>query len=175
MNTFETQVDFQNRRAIIPEGDDVRITLTTVQDLAAVVVKAVEYEGEWPINGSVQGCEISMLELVRLGEEVRGESFRSLRSLLLTSQRIGGSFTVEKLRIDDLKAGLVKTTWLPKVDHPAIPAEQANAFAESFLAGITLGIAAGALKVSDEWNRLLPDLKFTQPRQLLTEAWKAKP
>jgi hypothetical protein len=94
---------------------------------------------------------------------------------LLTSYRIGGPFTVERLRIDDLKAGLMKIPWLPIVDHPAIPAEQANALAEMFLAGFTLAISAGELNVSDEWNRLLPNVEFTQPQQFLTEAWKRKP
>ena len=69
----------------------------------------------------------------------------------------------------------MKTTWLPIVDHPAIPAEQASELAETFLAGFTLAISAGELNASDEWNRLLPDLEFTQPREFLTEAWKGKP
>lgn len=74
MSTFETQIDFQNRRAIIPDvGDDVKISLTTVQDLAAVVVKAIEFEGEWPVVGGVKGCEMSFSDLIYLGEEIRGE------------------------------------------------------------------------------------------------------
>lgn len=87
----------------------------------------------------------------------------------------GSSFAVEKLKIDDLKVGVVKSTWLPKVDHPAIAADQAAGFAEMFLAGFTLGISAGALNVPDEWNRLLPDHRFQQPRQFLLGAWKGNP
>lgn len=74
MSTFEFQFDFQNRRAIVPDvSNEIKITLTTVQDLAAVVVQAVEYEGEWPVSGGVKGCEVSFEELIRLGEEIRGE------------------------------------------------------------------------------------------------------
>lgn len=58
----------------MPEGcDDVKITLTTAQDLANVVVKAIEYEGEWPVNGGIKGCDLTIAELIRLGEAVRGK------------------------------------------------------------------------------------------------------
>jgi hypothetical protein len=43
------------------------------------------------------------------------------------------------------------------------------------MSGILLGISAGALDVSDEWNRLLPDYKLTQAEDFLTEAWRGKP
>ena len=74
VTTFEMQFDFQNRRAIIGDGgDNDRTTLTSVQDLAAVVARAVEYEGTWPVVGGIRGCEISISELLRLGEEIRGK------------------------------------------------------------------------------------------------------
>lgn len=88
---------------------------------------------------------------------------------------VGRPFNVEQPGIEDLKGGLMKTTWLPVVDHPAIPPEQAKAFAEMFLAGFSLGMSAGALNTSDEWNKLLPDFQFTQPRPFLTDMWKDKP
>lgn len=93
----------------------------------------------------------------------------------LTLDGIDTPFTVEKLDIEDLKAGTVQSTWLPKVSHAAIPADQAEALAENLLAGMTLGISAGALNVSDEWNTLFPEYKFIQPRELLSEAWKGRP
>lgn len=64
---------------------------------------------------------------------------------------------------------------MPKVDHAAIPPDQADALAGMLLAGFTLGISVGALNVSDEWNQLLPDYKFVQPRRFLSEAWQDKP
>ena len=73
VKTFATPFDFENRRMIVPKGcESVRISLTTVQDLAAIVVKAVEYEGIWPVIGGVKGCSLTLGELVKLGEEVRG-------------------------------------------------------------------------------------------------------
>jgi hypothetical protein len=66
-------IDFNKRRALtLDGGDDDRITLTTVQDLANVVALAVEYEGEWPVVGGIKGTEISIGELLTLGEKVRG-------------------------------------------------------------------------------------------------------
>lgn len=54
-------------------GDDDRITLTSAQDLAAVVARAVEYEAAWPVVGGIRGCEMTVAELLRLGEEIRGK------------------------------------------------------------------------------------------------------
>lgn len=67
--------DFENRRAIMREGgDDDTIVLTTVQDLAGVVARAIDYEGEWPVVGGVRGSRISIKELIALAEEIRGQS-----------------------------------------------------------------------------------------------------
>lgn len=38
---------------------------------------------------------------------------------------------------------------------------------------LLLGYKDGAFQVSDEWNKLLPDFKFTQPEEFLTKAWAA--
>lgn len=164
----------------MPDGcDHVKITLTAVQDLANIVVKAVEYEDEWPVIGGIKGCELSIAQIIRLAEDIRGKCFvsyfPSVLSLSLTFDEIGGPVIVEKLKVDDLKAGIVKSTWLPKVIHAAIPPEQADALAGTLLAGMTLGISVGALNVSDEWNRLLPDYKFIQTHQFLSKAWQGKP
>jgi hypothetical protein len=48
------------------------ITLTTVQDFAAVVARAIEYEGEWPVVSGIRGTTLSVGELVALGEKMRG-------------------------------------------------------------------------------------------------------
>lgn len=87
----------------------------------------------------------------------------------------GGSFSVDKVKGEDLKAGVVKSTWLPKVDHPAIPAEQMDALAASFVSGVILAMSVGAFSVSDEWNRLLPDYEMTRAEAFLAEAWRDKP
>ena len=94
---------------------------------------------------------------------------------MLTPDQLGKSFHVEKLQADDLKAGVVKCSWLPTVDHPGIPREQAEALAPQLVASMLLSISTGALNVTDEWNRLLPDYQFTQAAEFLAEAWRDKP
>jgi hypothetical protein len=94
---------------------------------------------------------------------------------VLTSHEPGEPFHIDKLKADDLKAGVAKFSWLPTVDHPGIPREQAKALAPMLVSGMLLGISAGALEVTDEWNRLLPDYQFTQAADFLAEAWRGKP
>ncbi|CAN9099166.1 unnamed protein product [Alternaria alternata] len=70
---LETQWDFAKRRAILREGsDNDYVTLTTADDLSNVVVRAVDYPGEWPLVGGIRGSRISIKELIALGEEIRG-------------------------------------------------------------------------------------------------------
>ncbi|KAJ4160246.1 hypothetical protein NW754_003371 [Fusarium falciforme] len=105
VDLFEVPINFHQRRAIVVEGgeDDV-ITVTTAQDLAKVVALAVEYEGEWPLVGGIQGANITVSELIKLGEKIRGAPFK-----------------VEKLNTEDLKAGVIKSSWMPIVTHPDVP------------------------------------------------------
>jgi hypothetical protein len=70
---------------------------------------------------------------------------------------------------------VVKSSWYPRPDHPSFTPEQAEALAERLTAGIVLGISVGAASVSDEWNQLLPDYKFTKAEDFLAEAWRGKP
>jgi hypothetical protein len=68
--------DFYHRRAILLEdSENDRISLTTSQDLANVVARAIEFEGEWPVVGGIRGSELSVKEIIALGEKVRGKSF----------------------------------------------------------------------------------------------------
>lgn len=70
---MEIPFDFNKRRALILDGgEDDRITLTTVQDLANVVAKAIDYEGEWPVIGGIRGTDMSVGQLIALGEKIRG-------------------------------------------------------------------------------------------------------
>ncbi|KAK4652204.1 hypothetical protein QC762_609060 [Podospora pseudocomata] len=159
IHPFQTQIDFHARRAIILEdSEDARITWTTAKDLANVVAKAVEHEGEWPVVGGIRGDEVTIGEIIALGEKIRGDPF-----------------IVEKLKAEDIKAGIVKSSWLPVVDHPSLSPAAVEAMAKGFLSGMLLGISAGVLKVSNEWNRLLPDYEFTRAEEFLTEVWESKP
>lgn len=87
---------------------------------------------------------------------------------------LGSAFAVERLKVEDLKEGMVNSSWRPKPDHPAISREHIDALSGMLLAGFSLGISVGALNVSDEWNRIFPDYKFVQPKEFLSEAWSGK-
>ena len=69
----EMPIDFQYCRAIVLDDGNDRFTLTTVQDLGAVVAAAIEFDGAWPEVGGIRGGQITMAELVELGEKIRGE------------------------------------------------------------------------------------------------------
>lgn len=177
--TIGTPFDFANRRMILVDGDDkARLTWTAVQDLAGVVARAVDYEGEWPVVGGIQGANISVGQLITLGEKVRGEFIISQAmpyKLYVDYFSLGGlSFTIERVKAQDLEAGTWETSWTPTVDHASIPPEQAAVASKYMTSRIILAADAGSYLVSDEWNRLLPDFKFTAIEEFLAEAWKGK-
>ena len=74
LEPLNTMIDFQNRRAIVVDGYDAIMTYTTVQDLAAVVARAVELDGEWPVIGGISGNRVSISQILQAGERIRGKS-----------------------------------------------------------------------------------------------------
>ncbi|OKL62331.1 hypothetical protein UA08_02283 [Talaromyces atroroseus] len=51
------------------------MTLTTVEDLAAVVSRAVDYEGSWPTTGGIRGNRVTFSQILEIGRRIRGRSF----------------------------------------------------------------------------------------------------
>ncbi|KAM0474226.1 hypothetical protein ACHAP7_007913 [Fusarium lateritium] len=153
---FETPINFNDCRGLLVDDGETIISLVTAQDAAQVTALAVEYEGEWPIISGVKGADITMNELVALGEKIRGKPFK-----------------VENLKSEDLEANVIKASYLPMPDHPSIPIEVRKSYAATIIRGLLLGFKDGAMQVSDEWNKLLPDFVFTQPEEFLTKAWAA--
>jgi hypothetical protein len=70
---FQNQIDFNNRRAIVLEGENSRISVITIQDFCNIVAKAVDYEGEWPTVGGIRGDELTIPQLITIGERVRSK------------------------------------------------------------------------------------------------------
>jgi hypothetical protein len=68
----ELWFDFLNRRAITLKNVDDAFSGTTLNDLVNVVVRAVDYEGEWPVIGGIRGETVSASELLEIGKKVRG-------------------------------------------------------------------------------------------------------
>jgi hypothetical protein len=76
VHAMQTPIDFGNCRALVVEGsDDARVSLITSDDLAELVARAIEYEGEWPVVGGIKADELTLRQIIDLGEKVRGTSF----------------------------------------------------------------------------------------------------
>ncbi|TVY54994.1 hypothetical protein LSUE1_G009116 [Lachnellula suecica] len=158
IENFEFVFDLKSRRAIVLDGYDSVITLTTYGDLANIVLRAVEYEGKWPVNGGVQGTTIATSKFLEIAARVRGKPFE-----------------IQALKEEDLRADIIKSSWIPRLEIPGLPDEQVDAFSKMVLKGWLLSGLHESWRVSDEWNRLLPDYKFTDAEEFLTKAWAGKP
>ena len=44
-----------------------------MKDLTYVVARDIDFEGEWPVVGGITGTDISIRQLLALGEKVCGE------------------------------------------------------------------------------------------------------
>lgn len=173
-------IDFENRQAILVENGDQPVTFTLVQDLAAIVAEALDYPGEWPAVGGVEGWQTTSADLVKLGEKIRGPylSLSPFPGLLLVETTeltgAGGTFTIHSVSRAGLEAGGLQTSWVPLMEHPAIPKGREVEFSRMATGEAMKGIPRGAWAVSDEWNKLLPGFKFTDPERFLRESWEGK-
>jgi hypothetical protein len=75
---FEVPINFNDCRALLVDDGEAVLSLVTAQDAAKVTALAVEYEGEWPIVSGIKGADITLNDLVALGEKVRGIVYRNL-------------------------------------------------------------------------------------------------
>ncbi|KFY70222.1 hypothetical protein V499_09346 [Pseudogymnoascus sp. VKM F-103] len=155
---LNTMFDFEKQRAIVVEGHDFVMTFTTVQDLATVVTEAVDYVGEWPVIGGVSGNRVTVSQILKIGERVRGRPF-----------------AIDTVKLEDLEAGKLKTSWTLETRHPSVSEDQAAEALKSVLISTLLSGAKGAWNVSDEFNRILPEYKFTQMEDFLGKVWMDKP
>lgn len=122
-----------------------------------VVVRAIEYEGEWPVVGGIRGDRVTMRRLVALGERLRGH------------------ITVERYPFKDLEDGTWEPTSMPVFDHPGIPAEMIPVLSKKIVAAFMMAIPAKNFEVGDEWNKLLPDYEFENADEFLDQVWEGKP
>ncbi|KAL4755707.1 uncharacterized protein BDW70DRAFT_168149 [Aspergillus foveolatus] len=158
ISLVETPIDFLHRRAILVEGrENAPITLTTIADFKAVIVRAIEYQGAWPVVSGIAGSTLTLGELIALGERVRG-----------------GKFSIERVKREDFLAGTWETSWVPRIEHPSIPKEKVDEFTKPATRGICLGIADGAFAVQGAWNDILDGFAFEGAEEFLGRIWKGK-
>jgi hypothetical protein len=86
-----------------------------------------------------------------------------------------GPFTVDKVKLADLEAGVLKASWTLQAKHHSVSDEKAGEMLLAVLRNILLSGAKDAWDVSDEFNRILPDFKFTQMEDFLAGVFEGKP
>lgn len=160
MTPLNTMIDFQNRRAIVVDGyaDTTIMTLTTVQDLAAVVVRALDQNDEWPVIGGISGNKVTVSQILSIGQKLRG-----------------CPFAIDVVKLEDLENGDLKTSWSLETRHPSFTGKDAKEALKVVLIGTLVSAVKGCWNVSDEFNRLLPEYKFTQIEEFLAKVWASKP
>ncbi|KFA60217.1 hypothetical protein S40285_07327 [Stachybotrys chlorohalonatus IBT 40285] len=158
MITIQGVIDFEKRHGLIIKGSmDKEASFTLVEDIVNIVARAVEYEGKWPTIGGISGDRLSPRQQLRIGEAVRGTPF-----------------TVDWLEMEDLEAGNLKSEHYLKVDLPSTAADQVEAFSKFATMKILIASSLGLWTVTDEWNRIFPDYKFTKAEEFLTKVWAGK-
>ncbi|KAL8822621.1 MAG: hypothetical protein Q9191_006644 [Dirinaria sp. TL-2023a] len=151
--------DYQSCRAIVVDShENAIVTLTTAADVAAVVARAVGYEGVWPEIGGINGNKVTFSRIIEIGEKIRGRPF-----------------TIEKVRSEDLEAGTLNTSWGLEKRHRAVSEEQQDDILKTVSIGMLLSSAKGAWNVSDEINQLFPDYEFDDIEDFLARVWNGKP
>ncbi|KAJ2988384.1 hypothetical protein NUW58_g4009 [Xylaria curta] len=145
---LQTVFDFENRRALVVDGhEDAIMTLTTVADTAAIIARAVEYEGRWPTTGGIRGNRVPISQILEIGRP----------------------FAVEKVKGEDLEVGELKASWGLEAVHRAVADDQAQALLKAVCIGTLLSSSKGAWDSSDEMNRLFPDYQFTPIETFLSK------
>ncbi|KAK1981749.1 hypothetical protein LZ30DRAFT_760360 [Colletotrichum cereale] len=124
--SFKMFADFEHRRAIMLDGPDSLLTLTTVEDMAKVVALALEYPGKWPTVGRIQGTQTRLWAFLSLAERIRGP------------------FQIERLLPEDVAKGELKTSWYPVVEHSLLPDEYREMVSKSVLCEYLTTLAAGS-------------------------------
>lgn len=87
---------------------------------------------------------------------------------------LGSPFAVEKVKLDDLRAGELKTSWNLEAVHNAVSQEDAAALLKMVSIGILTSCTKGAWDVSDDLSSLFPDYQFTSVEDFHRGLWEDK-
>ncbi|KAL7904473.1 hypothetical protein GGI35DRAFT_472408 [Trichoderma velutinum] len=152
-----------NKRGIVVEGhEDAIMNLTSVADFAAIVARAVDYEGgKWPTIGGIRGSRLTFTQIFAIGD-IADWYFPNFS---ITKQ----PFAIEKVKIEDLEAGKLKTAWNIEATHQAALKEGLVDMHKAVTVGILLSCPKGAWDSSDEMNWLFPDFEFTNATEFLAK------
>ena len=76
------------------------------------------------------------------------------------------------MKVEDLEAGELATSWSLEAAHSAVSGEEAAAMLKQVAIGILLSSVKGAWDVSGEMNHIFPSYEYASAFSFLTEAWK---
>lgn len=142
---------------VVDDQEYAAVTFTTVSDLAAVVARAIDYDGKWPVTGGIRGNRLTFSQIIDIGRKIRG------------------FIDVTTLKVEDLEAGDLNSSWSLQAVHHAVPDDQTQALLKQVAIGFLLSSSKGAWDVSDDFNQIFPDFEFTSLENLLTRTWEGKP
>ncbi|RDW84616.1 hypothetical protein BP6252_02206 [Coleophoma cylindrospora] len=179
-STQELWIDFDKRRAIKLEGKEGVFTGTRMDDIANFVVQAIGYAGEWPTIGGIHRTRLTDAQLI----EIVAKIHHAYPSFILQNHE-SGSLTCGNrwrttrcyytiLKEEDVRADIIKSPWIPEFVASEFTAEQNEFFSKLILKGCLLSGLCQSWVVSDEWNCLLPDYKFTDAEEFLLNSWAGK-
>jgi hypothetical protein len=157
LHTWPFFIDFENRRAMVLDDGNQSIVISAASNVSDILALALEDSNPWPSIGGICGARTTINELLALGKKLRG-----------------GEWTIEHVKGEDIKDGILNTSWVPYLSHPVIPVDEREVFSREFVIMFFQGILNGSWSVSDEWNQRFPEYKFTSPEEYLGKAWEGK-
>lgn len=153
--TWPFFIDFKARKAILVGDGRQVVGLSSVRDAGEILNLALGDERVWPREGGMCGGEVTCLELLELGKRVRG-----------------GEWSVEFVRGEDVERGVLRTEWVPLVDHPAFEGKDVEKVSREFTAMFLEAARRGSWVVGREWNERFPGYRFRGVEEFLREAWE---
>jgi hypothetical protein len=150
-------MDLENRRAMILDDGTYPFVVTAVSDVSEMLAGALDDPNPWPVVGGVQGVRTNINELFAIAQKIRG-----------------GEWKVDQVSSEDVEKGELKTSWVPQLEHPAIPVDLREKFSVGFVLEFFRAMKSGSWDVGREWNERLTSFEPMSLETYLTKAWKGR-
>ncbi|KAL8715719.1 MAG: hypothetical protein Q9220_000386 [cf. Caloplaca sp. 1 TL-2023] len=147
-------IDVAACKAAIPGSGDEKITLSYTKDVAKFVRRLVEFDDKWPAQSLVVGDVVTLNEVLRIAEEVRGTKFDVVHDSL-----------------ENLRAGRISEIPAYLSLYKSIPKE----FLLDMMAGLGVAMVTGIFHLKgDLLNDKYPDIHSTKTRDFITTHWSGR-
>jgi hypothetical protein len=81
---------------------------------------------------------------------------------------------VERVEKADLDNGVLRTSWVPIMQHPVIPEGKQEEFSRRVFVEFMGAMERGAWDVGGEWNERFPDVEFMGVEEYLRKTWEGR-